>query len=88
MSRFKLHKSSAIALTAVAVVAFGLYLLLALDLATIRIAARLPIYEERLADLYQQIAVSMNTHHIVAPSLAIKTVFTPESKWREKLELS
>ena len=78
MSRFKLHKSSAIALTAVAVVAFGLYLLLALDLATIRIAAKLPTYEERLADLYQQIAVFMNAHNIVAPSLSIKTVFTPE----------
>ncbi|HWO31918.1 MAG TPA: AI-2E family transporter [Candidatus Acidoferrum sp.] len=78
MSRFKLHKSWAIALTAVAVVAFGLYLLLALDLATIRIAAKLPIYEERLAGLYQQIEVSMNTHNIIAPSLSIKTVFTPE----------
>jgi predicted PurR-regulated permease PerM len=43
MLRFELHKSAVIALTAVAVAAFGLYLLLALDLATIRIAAKLPI---------------------------------------------
>jgi AI-2 transport protein TqsA len=78
MLRFKLHKSAAIAMTAVAVVAFGLYLLLALDLATIRIAAKLPIYEEHLANLYQQIALSMNAHGIVAPSLSVKAVFTPE----------
>jgi len=78
MLRFKLRKSAAIALTAVAVVAFGLYLLLALDLATIRIAAKLPIYEERLANLYQQIALSMNTHNIVVPSLSVKGVLTPE----------
>src|SRR5271168_2625672 len=42
MLRFKLRKSAAIALTVVAVLAFGLYLQLALDLATMRIAARLP----------------------------------------------
>ncbi|MGA8407974.1 MAG: AI-2E family transporter [Candidatus Acidiferrales bacterium] len=78
MLRFKLRKNSAIVLTAVAVAALGLYLLLALDLATVRIAAKLPIYEEHLANLYQQIAVFMNAHNIVAPSLSVKGVFTPE----------
>jgi AI-2 transport protein TqsA len=78
MVRFKLHKSAAIAMTAIAVIAFGLYLLLALDLATVRIAAKLPIYEEHLANLYHQIAVSMNSQGIVAPSLSVKSVFTPE----------
>ncbi|MGC1543423.1 MAG: hypothetical protein WA772_03745, partial [Candidatus Acidiferrales bacterium] len=71
MLRFKLKKSSAIILTAVAVAAFGLYLLLALDLATVRIAAKLPIYEAQLANLYQQIAVFMNAHNVVAPSLSV-----------------
>jgi AI-2 transport protein TqsA len=78
MLRFKLRKSAAIALTAVAVVAFGLYLLLTLDLATIRIAAKLPIYEERLANLYQQSDVFLNARGIVAPSVSVKSVFTPE----------
>lgn len=78
MLRFKLRKSAAIALTAVAVASFGLYLALALDLATIRIAAKLPIYEERLANLYQQIAVYMDAHSIVVPILSVKAVFTPE----------
>jgi AI-2 transport protein TqsA len=78
MRRFKLRKSAAIVLTAVAVAAFGLYLLLALDLATIRIAAKLPIYEERLANLYQQIDGYLNAHNIASPSLSVKGVFTPE----------
>ena len=78
MRRFKLRKSAAIAMTAVAVACFGLYLLLALDLATVRIAAKLPIYEERLASLYQQISVFTDANGIVAPSLSVKSVFTPE----------
>ena len=78
MRRFKVRKSVAIVLTAVAVAAFGLYLLLALDLATIRIAAKLPIYEERLASLYQQMDVFLNAHNIAVPSLSVKSVFTPE----------
>jgi len=78
MSHFKLRKTAAILLTAVAVAAFGLYLLLALDLATIRIAAKLPIYEERLANLYQQVDVFLNDHNIVAPSLSVNSVFTPD----------
>ncbi|MFZ3216702.1 MAG: AI-2E family transporter [Candidatus Acidiferrales bacterium] len=78
MLRFKLHKTAAIVLTAVAVAAFGLYLLLALDLATVRIAAKLPIYEDRLANLYQQIAIFMNAHDIVTPNLSVKGVLTPE----------
>ncbi len=78
MRRFKLHKTAAIILTAVAVAAFGLYLLVALDLATLRIAAKLPIYEERLANLYQQIDGYLNAHNITAPSLSVKNVLTPE----------
>jgi len=78
MLRFKLRKSAAIALTAVAVVAFGLYLLLSLDLATIRIAAKLPIYEARLASLYQQIDAFLDARGIVAPTLSVKSVLTPE----------
>ena len=78
MRRFKLSKAAAIVLTAIAAAAFGLYLLLALDLATLRIAAKLPIYEARLADLYQQIDGYLNSHNIVAPSLSVKSVLTSE----------
>jgi AI-2 transport protein TqsA len=78
MRRFKIRKSAAIVATAVALGAVGLYLLFALDLATARIAAKLPIYEQHLAALYVQIATFMNAHDIVAPSLSVKGVFTPE----------
>lgn len=82
MLRFKFHKSAAIVMTAVAVVAFGLYILLSLDLAAIRIAAKLPIYEQRLAELYDQVTVFMNAHGILTPSLAVKGVLTVSASVR------
>jgi AI-2 transport protein TqsA len=78
MRRFKVSKSLAVALTAVAALAFMVYMLGALDLATLRIAAKLPTYEERLASLYEQIAVFTSANGVVAPSLSVKSVFTPE----------
>jgi len=53
MRRFKASKGKAIAMTAIAVVAFGLYLVLALNLAAVRIAEKLPTYEQRLAILHE-----------------------------------
>jgi len=78
MRSFQLSKNKAIALTAVAAFAFGLFLLFALDVATLRIAQKLPAYEQRLAELYGQATVTMNADGIVAPILSIKNVFTPE----------
>jgi AI-2 transport protein TqsA len=78
MHRFKIRKGKAIALTAAAVAAAGLYLVLAVDLATVRIAAKLPTYEQHLAGLYQQASLFMSAHGIVAPDLSVKNVLTPE----------
>ncbi|HTT21106.1 MAG TPA: AI-2E family transporter [Candidatus Sulfotelmatobacter sp.] len=78
MGRFKLSKNAAIALTAVAAGALTLYLVLAVDLATVRVAAKLPVYEQRLASLYEQVASFMSANGIVAPSLSVKSVLTPE----------
>jgi len=78
MRRFELSKSKAVALTAVTAFLFGLYLLFVLDIATVRIAEKLPGYEQRLANLYGQATVTMNADGIVAPSLSVKNVFTPE----------
>jgi len=78
MLRFKLSKNKAIVLTAGAAFAFGLFLLFTLDMATLRIAQKLPGYEQRLAELYGQATVTMNADGIVAPILSIKNVFTPE----------
>src|SRR5208337_2989391 len=78
MRRFQLSKNKAIVLTAVAAFAFGLFLLFALDAATLRIAQKLPGYEQRLAELYGQATVAMSADGIVAPILSIKNVFTPE----------
>jgi AI-2 transport protein TqsA len=78
MRRFKFPKSAAIAMTAVAVVASELYLVFALDLATARIAGKLPIYEQHLASLYQQVTLFMSAYGIDAPILSVKSVLTPE----------
>jgi AI-2 transport protein TqsA len=78
MRRFKVSKSVAVALTAFAALAFVVYMLGALDLATVRIGAKLPTYQERLASLYQRITVFMNANGVVAPSLSVNSVFTPE----------
>jgi AI-2 transport protein TqsA len=78
MKRFKFRKGTAIAMTAVAVAAAGLYLVFALDLATVRIAAKLPTYEQHLASLYGQASLFMTAHGMEAPNLSVKTVLTPE----------
>jgi len=78
MERFKLRKSRAITITAVTAFACGLYMLAAVDLATARIAAKLPVYEQRTASLYGQIASSLNGQGIEPPNLSEKSVLTPE----------
>jgi AI-2 transport protein TqsA len=78
MRRFKISKSVAIALMGVAALAAVVYLVFALDLATIRISQRMPIYEQRSASLYEQLTVFMNAHGVVAPSLSVTNVFTPD----------
>jgi AI-2 transport protein TqsA len=78
MRRFKLSKNAAIAITAVAAGALTLYLVLAVDLATVRIAAKLPVYEQRLVSLYEQIASFMSANGIVAPSFSVKSILTPD----------
>src|SRR5208282_3263291 len=73
IKRFKFRKSAAIAMTAVGVVALVLYLLLSLDLATVRISAKLPIYEQRLAELYEQQAAYLNANGIATPDFSVKS---------------
>jgi AI-2 transport protein TqsA len=78
MRRFKVSKRASLSLTAAAVVITGLYLVFALDLATVRIAEKLPTYEQRLANLYQQVTVSMTARGMDVPILSVEKVFTPE----------
>jgi predicted PurR-regulated permease PerM len=78
MQRFKLRKRTAIALTAVAAASAGLYVMFVLDLSAVRIEAKMPIYEQRLAGLYQQIEASLNADGVQAPDLSVKNALTPE----------
>jgi AI-2 transport protein TqsA len=78
MQRFKFTKGAAIAVTAAAVLAFVLFLLVPLDLAAGRLTGKLPTYEQRLAGLYEQLTVFANAHGVVAPILSVQNVLTPE----------
>jgi AI-2 transport protein TqsA len=78
MQRFKFTKSTAIAVTAVAVLAFVLFLLVPLEFATVRIAEKLPTYEQRLTGLWEQVTTYANAHGFVAPILSVQNVLTPE----------
>jgi AI-2 transport protein TqsA len=78
MRRFKFRKGAAIAMTAVAVLSLGLYVLLAVDFGAVRVAAKLPAYEQHLVILYERISVFMNARGMDAPVLTVESVFTPE----------
>lgn len=78
MRRFKVSKSAAIALMGVAALAAAIYMVVALDLATVRISEKLPTYEQHAASLYEQVTVFMDARGVSAPSLSVKSVFTPE----------
>jgi AI-2 transport protein TqsA len=75
--RFQFPKSAAIAITAVAIVAAGLFVAFSLNLAAVRIEERLPIYEQHLASTYEQGEVVMSAHGVGAPIHSIKNVLTP-----------
>jgi len=78
MRRFKFPKSAAIAITAVAIVASALFLAFSLELASVRVEEKLPVYEERLSSNYEQVEVFMSAHGIDVPGRSVKNVLTPE----------
>lgn len=78
IQRFKLSKSAAIAITALAVAAFGIYLLGALDLASVRVEEKLPVYQEHLAVIYAKVGSFMGAHGMAPPNLSVRSALTPE----------
>jgi AI-2 transport protein TqsA len=78
MQRFKISKGAAIAVTGAAVICLGLYLLFALNLAAGRISERLPVYQVRLIQLYEQLTVFASAHGVTPPSISVKSLLTPE----------
>ena len=78
MQRFKLSKSWAAAVTAVILAAAGLFAVLTVDLGVARMAARLPVYEERLTALNEQIQVFLNAHGVEAASFSFEKLLTAE----------
>jgi AI-2 transport protein TqsA len=78
MQRFKLSKTGATGFTALALAVAGLSASLALEFGVMRLATRLPIYEQRLADLYEHVMVFLSAHGVESTSLSVKNVLTAE----------
>jgi AI-2 transport protein TqsA len=76
--RFGFPKNAAIATTAAVVVAGALCLIFSLDLATERIKETLPVYEQRLATLHEQVAVSMSAHGVDTSVESVRNLLTPQ----------
>jgi AI-2 transport protein TqsA len=79
MQRFKLSKRSAATLTAIVLVTSSLLALYALETGVMRLTAKLPLYEQHLSSLYDQMAVLANRFPgFDFSSLSIDQFFTPE----------
>ncbi|MGA9495478.1 MAG: AI-2E family transporter [Terriglobales bacterium] len=76
--RFRFPKSAAIAVTAAAVVASGLFLAFSMDLATVLIEVKLPVYEQRLSSVYEQAENVMSARGLGIPIHSVKSALTPE----------
>lgn len=76
--RFEITKGVAIGVTAAAIVAAVLFLLFPLEVAATRLAGKLPIYQQRMVMLSEQITALANTHGFAAPILSVKNMLTPE----------
>jgi AI-2 transport protein TqsA len=75
---FQLPKSAAIATTAVAIIASGLFLAFSLNLAAVRIEEKLPIYEARLTTVSDQVETLTSAHGVSVPIHSLRTLLTPE----------
>jgi AI-2 transport protein TqsA len=78
VKRFNLPRSTALVVTGSLLAASGLFFLLSMELGISRLATRLPIYEQRLAELYEQATVFASAHGIESASFSVKNVLTPE----------
>lgn len=80
MQRFKFSKRNAATLTAVVLVGSSLLALLALEDGVARLTARLPIYEQHLSGLYDQLAaIPTRFPGLDLSNLSLDQVLTPQS---------
>jgi AI-2 transport protein TqsA len=79
MRRFKLSKSRATTLTAIALTAGGLLALVTLETGIARLAAKMPVFEQHWAALYDQImALASGFHGIDLQKLSIENLVTAQ----------
>ena len=78
MHRFKLNKSTAAGITAIALAATGALVIFGVEFGIARLAIRLPIYAQRLNIIYEQATTFLNAHGIATSDFSIKDVLTIE----------
>ena len=79
MHQFKLPKRRATTVTAIALAAAGLLALFTLEAGIAKLTARLPLYQQRLTGLYDQLTVLMSHFRgIDLASLSFEKLLTPE----------
>ena len=78
MHRFHLSKATATAGTAVVLAAAGLFAVFTVEVGVARLAARLPVYEQSLTALNEQVQLFLGAHGIEPTSFSFKKLLTPE----------
>lgn len=79
MDRFILSKRRATAVTAIALAVVGLLALFTLEAGIVRLAARMPLYEQHLGGLYDQITALISRFGVADPAtLSFQKLLTPE----------
>ncbi len=78
MLRFKLSLGRAISLTALALAAAGLFVIVTMEVGLAQLATRLPTYAQRLGSLSEQVTAFMSAHGIHSMNFSAQNALTPE----------
>jgi len=78
MLRFKLSQGRAISLTAMALAAAGLFVIVTLEVGLAQLAARLPLYAQRLGSLGEQVTALLAAHGVHSLNFSAQNALTPE----------
>jgi len=78
MKRFRLPKSKATVVTAAVLAGASLMVAFCLEFGIARLMTRMPLYEQNLAGLHEQVAAFLSAHGIDSASLSLKQILTPE----------
>jgi len=79
MKRFRLPKSKATVVTAAVLAGASLMVAFCLEFGIARLMTRMPLYEQNLAGLHEQVAAFLSAHGIDSASLSLKQYSRPNA---------